>query len=95
MAQIGLANGGGDTINSIKAANEFGVDQDDEVAGLLMFITISTALGLKTAQGMYLTDGWYWDLYAGTRAWSSASPRSSSACRPCCRPATTRRRCTI
>ena len=53
---LGLANAGGDTINSIKAANEFGVTKTMKLAGLLMFINDIHALGLKTTQGMYLTD---------------------------------------
>ena len=66
---LGLANAGGDTINSIKAANEFGVTKTMKLAGLLMFINDIHALGLKTTEGMYLTDGWYWDLNNDTRAW--------------------------
>jgi branched-chain amino acid transport system substrate-binding protein len=66
---IGLANAGGDTINSIKQAAEFGVTKQS-LAGLLMFITDVHSLGLKTTQGMYLTEGFYWDLNDETRAWS-------------------------
>lgn len=67
---LGLANAGGDTINSIKAANEFGITKTMKLAGLLMFINDVHALGLKTTQGMYLTDSWYWNRDAETRAWS-------------------------
>lgn len=67
---LGLANAGGDTINSIKAANEFGVTKTMKLAGLLMFINDIHSLGLNLTQGMYLTDGWYWDLNDETRAWS-------------------------
>lgn len=67
---LGLANAGGDTINSIKAANEFGVTKGMKLAGLLMFINDIHSLGLNLTQGMYLTDGWYWDLNDETRAWS-------------------------
>jgi len=67
---LGLANAGGDTINSIKAANEFGVTKTMKLAGLLMFINDIHALGLKTTEGMYLTTAWYWDANADTRAWS-------------------------
>lgn len=67
---LGLANAGGDTINSIKAANEFGVTATMKMAGLLIFINDIHALGLKATQGMYLTDGWYWDQSDATRAWS-------------------------
>jgi branched-chain amino acid transport system substrate-binding protein len=67
---LGLANAGGDTINSIKAANEFGVTKTMKLAGLLMFINDIHALGLKATEGMYLTDGWYWNQSAESRAWS-------------------------
>ncbi len=67
---LGLANAGGDTINSIKAANEFGVTKTMKMAGLLVFINDVHALGLQATQGMYLTDGWYWDQSDASRAWS-------------------------
>jgi branched-chain amino acid transport system substrate-binding protein len=67
---IGLANAGGDTINAIKQAAEFGITQKQQLAGLLMFITDIHSLGLKTTQNMYLTEGFYWDLNEETRAWS-------------------------
>ncbi|MBO9356578.1 ABC transporter substrate-binding protein [Bordetella petrii] len=67
---LGLANAGGDTINSIKAANEFGVTQTMKLAGLLVFINDVHSLGLKTTQGMYLTTGWYWDSSDASRAWA-------------------------
>ncbi len=67
---LGLANAGGDTINSIKAANEFGITKTMKLAGLLVFINDIHSLGLKTTQGMYLTDSWYWNRDAETRAWS-------------------------
>ena len=68
---IGLANAGGDTINSIKAAHEFGiVEGGQKLAGLLMFITDIHSLGLATAQGLVLTESFYWDLDDKTRAWS-------------------------
>ena len=68
---IGLASAGGDTINSIKQAAEFGIAQGGQkLAGLLVFITDVHSLGLKTAQGLVLTSPFYWDLNAGTRAWS-------------------------
>ncbi|MFY9510086.1 MAG: ABC transporter substrate-binding protein [Rubrivivax sp.] len=66
---LGLANAGGDTINSIKAANEFGITKSMKLAGLLVFINDIHSLGLKTTQGMYLTDSWYWNRDAETRAW--------------------------
>jgi branched-chain amino acid transport system substrate-binding protein len=67
---IGLANAGTDTTNSIKQAAEFGVTPKQALAGLLMFLTDVHSLGLKTTQNMYLTEGFYWDLNADTRAWS-------------------------
>jgi branched-chain amino acid transport system substrate-binding protein len=66
---LGLANAGGDTINSIKAANEFGITKTMKLAGLLMFINDIHSLGLKTTQGMYLTDAWYWNQSPEARAW--------------------------
>ncbi|WP_298234518.1 ABC transporter substrate-binding protein [uncultured Azohydromonas sp.] len=66
---LGLANAGGDTINAIKAANEFGVTKSMKLAGLLMFINDVHSLGLKNTQGMYLTDSWYWNRDAESRAW--------------------------
>jgi branched-chain amino acid transport system substrate-binding protein len=67
---LGLANAGGDAINSIKAANEFGITKKMKLAGLLISINDVHSLGLKTTEGMYLTDGWYWDMNDATRAWS-------------------------
>jgi branched-chain amino acid transport system substrate-binding protein len=67
---LGLANAGGDTINSIKAANEFGITKTMKLAGLLVFINDIHSLGLKTTQGLYLTDSWYWNRDPEARAWS-------------------------
>jgi branched-chain amino acid transport system substrate-binding protein len=68
---IGLANAGGDTINSIKQAAEFGITKGGQnLAGLLVFVTDVHSLGLPTAQGLVLTESFYWDLNDGTRAWS-------------------------
>ena len=67
---LGLANAGGDAINAIKAANEFGITKSMKMAGLLVFINDVHTLGLKTTQGMFLTDGWYWDQSPESRAWS-------------------------
>lgn len=67
---LGLANAGGDTVNSIKAANEFGLTKTMKLAGLLMFIDDVHALTLKLTQGMYLTDSWYWDQSPEANAWS-------------------------
>lgn len=67
---VGLANAGGDTINSIKAANEFGLTKTQNLAGLLVFVSDIHSLGLEATQGMYVTEAWYWDLNDQTRAWS-------------------------
>ena len=67
---LGLANAGGDTINSVKAANEFGITKSMKLAGLLMFIADVHSLGLKAADGMYLTDSWYWNQSPEAREWS-------------------------
>ena len=68
---IGLANAGGDTINSIKQASEFGITKGGQnLAGLLVFLSDVHGLGLQTAQGLILTETFYWDLNDGTRAWS-------------------------
>ena len=67
---LGLANAGEDLNNSLKAANEFGITKKMKPAALLAFITNIDSLGLQTAQGLYLTTGWYWDLNADTRAFA-------------------------
>ena len=67
---LGLANAGGDFTNSLKAAQEFGITKTMKPAALLAFISDIHSLGLKTAQGLILTTGWYWDLNPETRAWA-------------------------
>jgi len=68
---IGLANAGGDTVNSIKQAAEFGIVKGGQkLAGLLVFAADVNALGLQTAQGLVLTETFYWDLNDNTRAWT-------------------------
>jgi len=68
---IGLANAGGDTINSIKQAAEFGIVKGGQsLAGLLVFASDVAALGLPTAQGLVLTETWYWDMNDTNRAWT-------------------------
>ncbi len=68
---IGLANAGGDTINSIKQAAEFGIVKGGQkLAGLLVFASDVNALGLQTAQGLSLTETWYWDANDANRAWT-------------------------
>lgn len=69
---IGLANAGADTVNSIKQASEFGVTQAGQsLASLLMFLTDVHSLGTQTAQGLVLTEAFYWDLNDDTREWST------------------------
>src|ERR1044071_1601958 len=68
---IGLANAGGDTINSIKQAAEFGIVKGGQkLAGLLVFASDVNALGSQTAQGLTLTETWYWDMNDANRAWT-------------------------
>ncbi|TWB90022.1 amino acid/amide ABC transporter substrate-binding protein (HAAT family) [Bradyrhizobium macuxiense] len=66
---VGLANGGGDTINAIKQAAEFGIVAGGQnLAGIVMFISDIHSLGLKLAQGLIITEAYYWDLNDRTRA---------------------------
>jgi branched-chain amino acid transport system substrate-binding protein len=68
---IGLANAGGDTTNAIKQAAEFGiVSGGQNLAGLLVFLTDVHGLGLQTAQGLIMTETWYWDLNDNNRAFA-------------------------
>jgi branched-chain amino acid transport system substrate-binding protein len=79
---IGLANAGGDTINSIKQASEFGITKGGQsLAGLLVFLTDVKALGLNTAQGLIFTETYYWDRDDASRAFakrfSAQAPRNN------------------
>ncbi|MBR1161919.1 ABC transporter substrate-binding protein [Bradyrhizobium elkanii] len=66
---IGMANGGADTINTIKQASEFGIVAGGQnLAGIVMFISDINSLGLKLAQGLIITEAYYWDLNDRTRA---------------------------
>ena len=67
---LGLATSGEDTANSIKAANEFGLTKNMKLAGLLMYINDIHALTLQQAQGLYLTESWYWDQNDDSRKWA-------------------------
>ncbi|SFC43723.1 amino acid/amide ABC transporter substrate-binding protein, HAAT family (TC 3.A.1.4.-) [Marinospirillum celere] len=68
---VGLANAGGDTVNSIQTAGEFGLAQAGQtIAALLLFLNDVHALGTQTAQGIQLTTGWYWDMDEDARAWA-------------------------
>ncbi|HYN16016.1 MAG TPA: ABC transporter substrate-binding protein [Terriglobales bacterium] len=69
---IGLANAGGDTINSVKAASEFGITKKQTLAGLLIFVSDIHAMGLQATQGLYVAEGFYWDQNDDTRKWSKA-----------------------
>ncbi len=68
---LGLANAGGDTINAIKAAKEFGITKTMKIAGLLMFINDIHSLGLKNTEGLLMTDSWYWDMNDETRKFAN------------------------
>lgn len=65
---LGLANAGGDTINAIKAAKEFGINKTMKMAGLLVFVTDIHSLGLRNTEGLLLTTSWDWNLNDQTRA---------------------------
>jgi branched-chain amino acid transport system substrate-binding protein len=67
---MGLCNAGGDAVNSVKQAHEFGIQNQMKIATLLLFITDVNALGLDVAQGLYLTESFYWDLNDRTRAFT-------------------------
>ena len=91
---LGLANAGGDTINSIKAANEFGITKTMKLAGLLMFINDVHSLGLKADAGHVPDRQLVLEPETPRRAPGAASSSTrSSACRRRCRRPTTRRRC--
>ena len=67
---LALANAGSDTVNAIKSAAEFGIGKNMLLAGMIITINDVHALGLKTAQGMFLTDSWYWNQSPESRAWA-------------------------
>ncbi|QOG20517.1 MULTISPECIES: ABC transporter substrate-binding protein [Bradyrhizobium] len=67
---IALADSGGDFINAVKQAGEFGITQHQKLVGLLVFIADIHSLGLPSAQGLMLSSAFYWDLNEDTRAWS-------------------------
>jgi branched-chain amino acid transport system substrate-binding protein len=69
---IALANSGGDTINAVKQAAEFGLSQSQKLVSLLIFLSDIHSIGLQTAQGLLLTNAFYWDLNDGTRAFGKA-----------------------
>ena len=92
---IGLANAGGDTINAIKQAAEFGLMKGGQKASpLLVFVTDIDCIGLETAQGLLLSEGFYWDLNDETRAFSKRfMERNKRGRRPRRRPASIPRSC--
>lgn len=67
---IALADAGGDFINAVKQAGEFGISRKQKLAGLIVFIADVHSLGLASAQGLLLSSAFYWDMNEGTRAWS-------------------------
>jgi branched-chain amino acid transport system substrate-binding protein len=77
---LGIANAGADTINTIKQAKEFGIKM--QLAGLLLFISDVHSLGLETAQGIALTDAFYWDMNHGTRTFSDLFTAKMPGVRP-------------
>jgi len=68
---IALANAGGDFINAVKQAGEFGITREQKLAGLIVFIADIHSLGLQNAQGLMLSSAFYWDMNEETRAWSA------------------------
>lgn len=68
---LGLANAGGDAVNAIKAAKEFGIGKSMQLAGLLIFINDVHSLGLRNTEGLQFTTSWYWDLNDATRKFSA------------------------
>jgi branched-chain amino acid transport system substrate-binding protein len=90
---IGLANAGGDTTNAIEQGTRLGIVQRGQhFAGLLVLLTDVQGLGLTKAQGLILTEAFYWDMDAQTRAWSTRFARRHwGPCRRWLRPASTRR----
>ena len=68
---LGLANAGGDTINAIKAAKEFGINKTMKTAGLLVFLTDIHSLGLKNTEGLLHTTSWYWDMNDESRKFAN------------------------
>lgn len=80
---IGLANSGGDTVNSIKQAAEFGIGKSGQrLAGLLIYVTDVHAIGLQLAQGLALVSPFYWDMNDGTRAFSARFAALRSGAKP-------------
>ncbi|HJV63305.1 MAG TPA: ABC transporter substrate-binding protein [Albitalea sp.] len=68
---LGLANAGGDFVNAVKAAREFGITKTMKMAGLLVFLNDVHSLGLQNTQGLLMTDSWYWDMNDATRKFAN------------------------
>ncbi len=79
---VALANAVGDTINSVKAASEFGLTQKQSLAALLMQLTDVHSLGLPVAKGLFLTEGFYWNMNDGTRAYADRFAAQMNGRRP-------------
>ena len=79
---LGLGNAGHDTVNCIKQAHEFGLNKTMTIAAMLMFITSVHSLGLETAQGLVLSESFYWDLNDRTRAFSDRMLKRRANWRP-------------
>ena len=79
---LGIANAGADTTNTIKQAHEFGAASTMKLAGLLVFLSDVHAMGLETAQGLILTDSFYWDMNDRTRAFAERLKPKGPALRP-------------
>lgn len=79
---LGLANAGADTVNSIKQAAEFGLTRSMKVAALLMFINDVHGVGLQGAQGLFLTESFYWDMNDGTRSFAEKIRKAMPNARP-------------
>ncbi len=80
---VGLANAGGDTTNAIKQAAEFGIVRGGQsLAGLLVFLTDVHALGLQTAQGLIMTEAWYWDANDNNRAFAKRMAAGNKGIHP-------------
>lgn len=79
---VATANGGDDVVNTVKQAEEFGIGPKQKIAGLLVFLTDVRAMGLETAQGLLLTEAFYWDLNDDTRAWSERFAKRAGGRKP-------------
>jgi branched-chain amino acid transport system substrate-binding protein len=79
---LGIANAGTDTINTIKQAKEFGINNSMKLAGLLLFLTDIHSLGLEVSQGIVLTDSFYWDMNDKTRGFANRYAPKNNGARP-------------